>query len=55
MVDSNSAAEPEGWKAAYDYLKEQDESMAKSYEDDINSLLTFVRYQSRLYVVIETN
>ena len=44
-------AEGEGWKQALSTLKLQDEGMAKAFEDDINSLLTFV---SRFYIMVLT-
>jgi phage protein D len=41
-VASNVAAE-NGWRAAYDELKGLDEDMVKSYNSDIDQVLTFVR------------
>jgi hypothetical protein len=48
---SASMAEPDKdpWRAAFDEFKTRDEKMVKDYQEEIDTLLVFVRGSHRLF------
>jgi hypothetical protein len=54
---SASMAEPEKdpWRVAFEEFKTRDEKMVKDYQEEIDTLLVFVRSPHRLFVCSRSN